>query len=382
MQLISCVFKFQAGHNKLDDADSSSDWNNSDIWLTEVNLSTGAGGQPHAGDLSVSLQEDDATKDEQPVATSDVSTSEFTKEKECQDRLENTPLVSLPDIANSCTPSTSVCAQQSREASQSHCQDSHSQAKFDLLLKQCTGKASSPVQNTSSNLLKTSSPLPNYRQPAGSIGDILDFSGEADLFEDSLTEGLPQAVFSSAEPHVEHVTSKTAENFTSHTRCLPVPEQALLENVQGVNRSACDRDWATLPHKEHSQTETDAQECNRKETVYPQSENRLIRSGMEPPQALAVKTAQTRGSFLKDKLKHRLLQNASNVTPGNNLEELRMESLLRARLEASQIRREGLVDGIGPFYGLPSKVQQLLSTNRKITKLYGESATFSNTERL
>ena len=349
-----------------------------------MNLSTGTGGQPHAGDLSlsVSLQEDDATKDEQPVATSAISTSEFIREKECQDRLENTPLVSLPDIANNHTPSTSVCAQQSRKASQSHCQDSHSQAKFDLLLKQCIGKASSPVQNTSLNLLKTCSPLPNYRQPAGSIGDILDFSGEADLFEDSLTEGLPQAVFFSAEPHAEHVNSKTAENLTSHTRCLPVREEALLENVQDVNKSACDHDWATLPHKEHGQTETDGQECNRKVTVYPQSENRLIRSGTKPPQAPAVNTAQTRGSFLKDKLKHRLLQNASSVTPGNNLEELRMESLLRARLEASQIRREGLVDGIGPFYGLPSKVQQLLSTNRKITKLYGESATFSNTERL
>ena len=343
-----------------------------------MNLSTGTGGQPHTGDLSVSLQEDDATKDEQPVATSAISTSEFIREKECQDRLENTPLVSLPDIANSHTPSTSVCAQQSRKDSQSHCQDSHSQAKFDLLLKQCIGKASSPVQNTSLNLLKTCSPLPNYRQPAGSIGDILDFSGEADLFEDSLTEGLPQAVFSSAEPHAEHVNSKTAENSTSRT-CLPVREEALLENVQDVNKSACDHDWATLPHKEHGQTETDG---NRKETVYPQSENRLIRSETKPPQAPAVNTAQTRGSFLKDKLKHRLLQNASSVTPGNNLEELRMESLLRARLEASQIRREGLVDGIGPFYGLPSKVQQLLSTNRKITKLYGESATFSNTERL
>ncbi|KAL8560360.1 hypothetical protein ACOMHN_006091 [Nucella lapillus] len=92
-----------------------------------------------------------------------------------------------------------------------------------------------------------------------------------------------------------------------------------------------------------------------------------------PHQPTKTSTPKAKGSCLKDRLKNRLLHNASKVTPSadtNSLEELRKEGIAKAMSEASQIRREGMVDGIGPFYGLPSKVQELLTANRKITKLY------------
>ncbi|KAK7473467.1 hypothetical protein BaRGS_00035296 [Batillaria attramentaria] len=90
-----------------------------------------------------------------------------------------------------------------------------------------------------------------------------------------------------------------------------------------------------------------------------------------PMQKISTPVSTAGGVSLKDKLKHRLLQNASRGTPTRNpVEELHKDSVSKAQLEASQIRREWSSEDVGPFYGLPTKVQELLAVNRKISKLY------------
>ena len=352
---LSCLI-LQAEHDadKLDEVDDAeSDSNNSDIWLAELNLSSVT--QPHEGQLldhrqspspSEGKQEDDSIKVEQLV------TSALFTEGTCQGRLGNIPSANLPVARHhpQCTPF-------GIQQKQGSYQDAHT--NFDLS-KPC--KASSPVQSTA---LKTSSPLPKHRHPTSSLGlgDIFNFSGEVDLFEDSFTEG---DVFSHVVLPSEELCLDAVRNSTNQVPSLPW--QALLsENLQSANISAC----KTLLHKEQGPPDDETQifESNHHQEIYPNFEIKPLET--KPPKPPQTTTPKARGSILKDRLKSRMLQNASHATPVNNLEELRNESISKARLEASQIRREGLVDGIGPFYGLPSKVQELLSTNRKITKLYG-----------
>ncbi|CAG5134672.1 unnamed protein product, partial [Candidula unifasciata] len=92
----------------------------------------------------------------------------------------------------------------------------------------------------------------------------------------------------------------------------------------------------------------------------------------------AVETPSTAGkifvvnsSSIKDKLKKRLLGNVGSVTVQKNVEEnVRNEAIFQAQLDASQIRKEGSSVDIGPFYGLPAKVQQLFEKYRGISKFY------------
>ncbi|XP_059142587.1 helicase POLQ-like [Physella acuta] len=74
---------------------------------------------------------------------------------------------------------------------------------------------------------------------------------------------------------------------------------------------------------------------------------------------------------LKERLKQRLQQNVGVIGHNKDPEEwIKLEAVQQAKLEASQIRKEGTEVDIGPFYGLPLKVQKLFETNRGISKLY------------
>lgn len=91
--------------------------------------------------------------------------------------------------------------------------------------------------------------------------------------------------------------------------------------------------------------------------------------------SLEDKPIKTGGALsLKDRLKMRLLMNNSMTAPGPcNESRLREEEMEKARVEASQIRKEGTDVDIGPFYGLPSKVKELFKELRGIEKFYGEN---------
>ena len=78
-------------------------------------------------------------------------------------------------------------------------------------------------------------------------------------------------------------------------------------------------------------------------------------------------TGQTMPTGICGRLKRALQQNARCTTPQN----IRAQQLREDRV-ASALTESKACDGTGPFYGLPSKVQQLFETQRGITKLYGE----------
>lgn len=77
---------------------------------------------------------------------------------------------------------------------------------------------------------------------------------------------------------------------------------------------------------------------------------------------------------LKDHLKRKLLQNMglkSPISPGQTIVEGRRSRLKEAEKEAAILQGQMSCDDIGPFYGLPSKVQQLLQQQRGVSSLYG-----------
>ena len=77
---------------------------------------------------------------------------------------------------------------------------------------------------------------------------------------------------------------------------------------------------------------------------------------------------------LKDHLKRKLLQNMglkSPISPGQTIVEGRRNRLKEAEKEAAILQGQMSCDDIGPFYGLPSKVQQLLQQQRGVSSLYG-----------
>lgn len=89
----------------------------------------------------------------------------------------------------------------------------------------------------------------------------------------------------------------------------------------------------------------------------------------------ADKVPTTPINSLKDRIKQRLQSNALVRTPegpGSLVQHKQEAQLQKVQQEVERLKTEGTSSDIGPFYGLPSKVQQLLHTSRGISKLYGE----------
>ena len=84
---------------------------------------------------------------------------------------------------------------------------------------------------------------------------------------------------------------------------------------------------------------------------------------------------ETPQSALANRLKQRLQRNAKVVTPvQNRAAQLRKASIDVAMSEAIQVQSNVTDKDVGPFYGLPSKVQDLLKVHRGIEQLYGKYA--------
>ncbi|RUS81301.1 hypothetical protein EGW08_010943 [Elysia chlorotica] len=125
------------------------------------------------------------------------------------------------------------------------------------------------------------------------------------------------------------------------------------KDLPSTNPVAVEDDCGSTEVEDPSQAETLITSTPRKKTDVNQS---------EPP---------VKCSFLKGRLKKRLETNVGLVPPHRTIEDaIRREAIEQAQLEASQIRREGTAVDIGPFYGLPLKVQKLLEASRGISKLY------------
>ena len=93
----------------------------------------------------------------------------------------------------------------------------------------------------------------------------------------------------------------------------------------------------------------------------------------KPSDSVIPKTPAGLGS-LKDRIKQRLQENIGITaphSPGIVMERRRLEMVQAAHTEAEKVQGDGA--DLGPFYGLPTKVQDLLKEQRGIEKLYGEN---------
>ena len=82
---------------------------------------------------------------------------------------------------------------------------------------------------------------------------------------------------------------------------------------------------------------------------------------------------ETPQSTIANRLKQRLQKNAKVVTPvQNRAAQLRKASIDVAMSKAMEVQDRVTDKDVGPFYGLPSKVQELLKVHRGIEQLYGE----------
>lgn len=117
--------------------------------------------------------------------------------------------------------------------------------------------------------------------------------------------------------------------------------------------------------------EKQSDQCQGKEVVDTHVSNIL---GRTPQTEKEEGFEAIRVGSLRDRLKRKLLQNVgarSPVSPAQTVEEGRQSRIKEVEREAAILQGEGSVDDIGPFYGLPSKVQELLQKQRGITALYG-----------
>ena len=74
----------------------------------------------------------------------------------------------------------------------------------------------------------------------------------------------------------------------------------------------------------------------------------------------------------RDRLKQTLQKNGTVATPlSNRLKKCKEKKLEEVLNEAAVLLQEGTEFDIGPFYGLPSKVQELLISQKGISELYG-----------
>ncbi|XP_055898005.1 helicase POLQ-like isoform X1 [Biomphalaria glabrata] len=138
------------------------------------------------------------------------------------------------------------------------------------------------------------------------------------------------------------------------------------ELTSDVTSESCRND---SKNKNISQIESSIKTCNASPRI--SGENIDVHDSNNSSEMKANASLINKTVSLKEKLKNKLKQNAATTTFFlDKEEEMKEKALQQARIEASQIRKEGTSVDIGSFFGLPSKVKQLFETNRGITKLY------------
>ncbi|XP_041370459.1 helicase POLQ-like [Gigantopelta aegis] len=187
--------------------------------------------------------------------------------------------------------------------------------------------------------------------PAMSDSGILDTSDsllaelDLDLFDD-----IPKT----SSDHKTHVGS-------THGSCGngEMKNHILIKNEQSTKTSV-------------SLTEMSLKTQIQVNSVNEEKKNQIeIKNDFHEQTAKTPKSVSVTGFSLKDKFKKQMQKNASELTPTRGiLGQLREEVMSRARDEAAQIHQKGTDVDIGPFHGLPSKVEHLLKTQRGIAKLY------------
>lgn len=87
----------------------------------------------------------------------------------------------------------------------------------------------------------------------------------------------------------------------------------------------------------------------------------------------SVVTPSSAKSCLLNRFKKNAERSGNPKTPGSRLAERKAQNLKKVLSEAEEERATGTEFDIGPFYGLPSKVPEILARERRINSLYSKS---------
>lgn len=286
---------------------SADDLNNSDAWMAEVNLSAVA--EEFERNMS-GIHSADSAKTDGEYKTKSVSDS----------------CMSVQEI---------------------HLQERFNfNLKKDVLIDTKSVRTSTLSKNSSavsaSKTLRTSSPLNVSSEMLCNKDNLLDLSSQDDLFEDS-------------------ALGQTDLSTDGQSDYIQTPLGKKCDHLVFANHMGASEDFINTANQQS--------QCNFSDSGCPSS---AVLDSTRPAVTHNPFIQSGPVTSLKNRMKERLLTNATADKPlQNTLQELRNESISRAQLEASQIRREISSQDVGPFFGLPTKVQELLATNRKIMKLYG-----------
>jgi hypothetical protein len=210
------------------------------------------------------------------------------------------------------------------------------------------------------------------------VTNCLDTDSERDLFEESFQDLDFLSHIESIEESQNSVDATDTKNIIVSSKQVTSGQVRLSFDSITHEKPDCLSE-NSIKENPHCDSICDIKSSETLRTSKVRTESSSTMEDLEK-----VVNAENVGS-LRDRLKRKLLQNVggrSPVSPGLTVEQGRQNQMKEAELQAAIIREEGSADDIGPFYGLPSKVQQLLQDLRGITSLYGNSCFLHFTVRI
>eukprot|EP00105_Crassostrea_gigas_P009892 XP_011424998.1 PREDICTED: helicase POLQ-like [Crassostrea gigas] len=178
-------------------------------------------------------------------------------------------------------------------------------------------------------------------------------------FADTVAESPAEDLVVVNRPEDNTQLTVASSETESHT--------AVEKTVGGKQSSDLEKNVEIYSNTLKFEKQSDNDRCQGKDVVDTDVSGRTLQTGKEDG------LESIRVGSLRDRLKRKLLQNVgarSPVSPAQTVEEGRQSRIKEVEREAAILQDEGSADDIGPFYGLPSKVQELLQKQRGITSLY------------
>lgn len=216
-----------------------------------------------------------------------------------------------------------------------------------------------------------------------------DSNSQNDVFEESFQDldflsHVESIESQNSVDFVDTVAESPAENFivvnrpVDHTQLTVASgktkshaDEAVENTVGGKQSKNLGKNVETASNTLKFEKQSDSDRGQGKDVVDTHVSDVL---GRTPQTGKGEGLESIRVGSLRDRLKRKLLQNVgarSPVSPAQTVEEGRQSRIKEVEREAAILQDEGSADDIGPFYGLPPKVQELLQKQRGITALYG-----------
>ncbi|XP_071169800.1 helicase POLQ-like isoform X2 [Mytilus edulis] len=205
--------------------------------------------------------------------------------------------------------------------------------------------------------------------------DVTDPGGDAN----SLTIGCDTKIIDQSHHHIKIDTcnsipepnsamGKVLRNSDTATEPKDLKQVTVMEQKQKVHEDEAED--SILDSSDFLLADMDINWCEEKSEMKLKPDKKDInKEHVKTEKMVPVTPVNT----LRDRIKQRLHNNAGVKTPqgpGSVIQQQQEKQLQKVQEEMERLKTKGSTSDIGPFYGLPSKVQQLLQAHRGISKLY------------